>query len=43
VANLKPAKLMGMLSEGMLLAARDENGLNLIRPEKQKKVGTKIS
>ena len=43
MANLKPAKLMGMLSEGMLLAARDENGLNLIRPEKQKKVGTKIS
>jgi len=43
VANLKPAKLMGMLSEGMLLAARDENGLNLIRPEKPKISGTKIS
>jgi methionyl-tRNA synthetase len=43
VANLKPAKLMGMLSEGMLLAARDENGLNLIRPEKPKIAGTKIS
>lgn len=43
VANLKPAKLMGMLSEGMLLAAKDENGLNLIRPEKPKVVGTKIS
>ena len=43
VANLKPAKLMGMLSEGMLLAARDENGLNLIRPEKPKTTGTKIS
>ena len=43
VANLKPAKLMGMLSEGMLLAARDENGLNLIRPEKPKTSGTKIS
>ncbi len=43
VANLKPAKLMGMLSEGMLLAARDENGLNLIRPEKAKTSGTKIS
>ncbi len=43
VANLKPAKLMGMLSEGMLLAARDENGLNLIRPEKPKVAGTKIS
>jgi len=43
VANLKPAKLMGMLSEGMLLAAKDENGLNLIRPEKPKVIGTKIS
>jgi len=43
VANLKPAKLMGMLSEGMLLAAKDESGLSLIRPEKPKTVGTKIS
>jgi methionyl-tRNA synthetase len=43
VANLKPAKLMGMLSEGMLLAAKDDDGLVLVRPEKSKKVGTKIS
>jgi len=43
VANLKPAKLMGMQSEGMLLAAKDENGLHLIRPEKPKVAGTKIS
>jgi methionyl-tRNA synthetase len=43
VANLKPAKLMGMISEGMLLAAKDEDGLCLIRPEKPKKIGTKIS
>jgi len=43
VANLKPAKLMGMLSEGMLLAAKDEDGLCLVRPEKPKKIGTKIS
>ncbi|MDD5156979.1 methionine--tRNA ligase [Sulfurimonas sp.] len=42
VANLKPAKLMGMLSEGMLLAAKDEDGLSLIRPEKPKKAGTPI-
>ena len=42
VANLKPAKLMGMLSEGMLLAAKDENGLSLIRPEAPKKAGTPI-
>ncbi len=43
VANLKPAKLMGMISEGMLMAARDENGLSLLRPEASKKTGTKIS
>ncbi len=43
VANLKPAKLMGMLSEGMLLAAKDKNGLSLLRPESKKEVGTKVS
>ena len=43
VSNLKPVKLMGMISEGMLLAARDENGLCLIRPESSKIIGTKIS
>ena len=43
VANLKPAKLMGILSEGMLLAAKDDNGLHLIRPEQKKVSGTKIS
>jgi len=42
VANLKPAKLMGMMSAGMLLAAKDEDGLCLIRPEKPKKAGTPI-
>lgn len=43
VANLKPAKLMGMKSEGMLLAAKDGDGLCLIRPEKPKSNGTSIS
>jgi len=43
VANLKPAKLMGLVSEGMVLAAKDENGLVLIRPEREKAIGTKIS
>ena len=42
VSNLKPAKLMGMMSEGMLLAAKDDSGLSLIRPEKKKKTGTPI-
>ncbi len=42
VANLKPAKLMGMMSEGMLLAAKDEDGLCLVRPQKPKKAGTPV-
>ncbi len=42
VANLKPAKLMGIMSEGMLLAAKDEDGLCLVRPSKPKKPGTPI-
>lgn len=42
VANLKPAKLMGMLSEGMLLAAKDDEGLSLMRPENQRKVGSSV-
>jgi len=32
VANLKPRKVFGILSEGMILAATDENGLSLIAP-----------
>ena len=42
VANLNPAKLMGLLSEGMLLASKDEDGLCMIRPEKPKTAGTPI-
>ena len=42
VANLKPAKIMGMLSEGMLLAAKDKDGLSLMRPEAPKKSGTPV-
>ena len=42
VANLKPAKIMGMVSEGMLLGAKDKEGFSLIRPEKPKKEGTII-
>ncbi len=42
VANLKPAKLMGMKSEGMLLAVKDSSGLSLIRPESPKENGSSI-
>jgi methionyl-tRNA synthetase len=43
VANLKPAKLMGHMSEGMVLAGKDDDGLSLIRPEEPRKIGTPIS
>lgn len=43
LVNLKPAKLAGVLSEGMLLCAEDENGeLALIVPEKKMPAGAEI-
>ncbi|MGD9304595.1 MAG: methionine--tRNA ligase [Desulfobacterales bacterium] len=42
VANLKPAKLMGILSEGMLLAAVDDNGVTLATLDKQVEPGTPL-
>jgi methionyl-tRNA synthetase len=43
VANLKPAKLMGELSQGMLLAASDESGLCLIDPGVGISAGARVS
>ncbi|MBX7490778.1 methionine--tRNA ligase [Helicobacter turcicus] len=43
LANLKPAKLMGELSEGMILAAKDSNGLAFITPQNKRKDGSQIS
>ncbi|MCR4690658.1 MAG: methionine--tRNA ligase [Lachnospiraceae bacterium] len=41
--NLKPAKLAGVLSEGMLLCAEDENGnLSLMEPDKKMPAGALI-
>jgi len=43
VVNLKPAKLAGILSEGMLLCAEDENGnLSMMVPEKDMPAGAEI-
>ena len=43
LVNLKPAKLAGVLSEGMILCAEDENGeLSLVVPEKKMPVGAEI-
>ena len=43
VVNLKPAKLAGLISEGMLLSAEDEDGnLALMSPERDVKAGAEI-
>ena len=43
LVNLKPAKLAGIMSEGMLLCAEDENGeLALMIPEKAMPTGAEI-
>ena len=43
MANLKPAKLRGVLSEGMILCAEDENGnLSLVSPEKPFGAGLEV-
>jgi len=42
VANLKPATIKGLLSQGMLLAAKDKEGLCLVRPERPRTSGASI-
>jgi methionyl-tRNA synthetase len=43
VTNLQSAKLMGIESQGMLLAASDNEGrLSIIVPEKEIKEGSKV-
>jgi len=43
VANLKPRKLMGVLSQGMVLAAHGKTGLKLVSPAEPVEPGVKIS
>ena len=43
VANLKPAKLMGILSNGMLLAAVEKDSCAVATPDKKVKPGTSLS
>lgn len=42
VANLEPKSLMGLESQGMLLAADDESGPILLMPDKDAKPGAKV-
>jgi methionyl-tRNA synthetase len=42
VANLEPAKLMGVESQGMILAAEDEKGVHLLSFDSSVTPGSKI-
>lgn len=42
VANLEPRSLMGIESRGMLLAAKDENGLSVLLLDKDMKPGSHV-
>ena len=43
IANLESKKIMGMESQGMLLAANTENGPILLVPDREVPPGSKIS
>ncbi len=43
VFNLAPRKMMGLESQGMILAVSDENGLSILSPDKEIKPGSKLS
>ncbi|MEW5724114.1 MAG: methionine--tRNA ligase [Thermodesulfobacteriota bacterium] len=43
LANLAPAKLMGVVSEGMMLAATDQDGLSLLTVSREAAPGSRIS
>jgi methionyl-tRNA synthetase len=43
VANLKPRKMMGFDSQGMMLTAKDANGMRLISPAGAVENGTRLS
>lgn len=42
VANLKPAKLKGIESNGMLLAASDKDTMSILTPLKDVEVGSRV-
>jgi methionine--tRNA ligase beta chain len=42
VANLEPRKMMGLESEGMLLAAEGEGFIDLLEPEKEVPPGASV-
>ena len=43
LANLRPVRLMGVESRGMILAAEDERGVHILMPDKESKPGSIIT
>lgn len=42
VTNLAPRELVGLTSQGMILAAKDENGLALLTPDRDLSAGSRV-
>lgn len=42
VANLEPATIRGEESQGMILAASDENGISVLSPDRDVALGSKV-
>jgi methionyl-tRNA synthetase len=42
VANLKPAKLRGVVSQGMILAASDDAGIHVLAPDAPTTPGSRV-
>jgi len=43
ITNIEPATIRGVESQGMILAAKDSNGLSVLVPEKDVEIGSTIS
>ncbi len=42
VDNLEPATIRGVQSQAMLLAASDDNGISILTPDREVKIGSTI-
>ncbi|MFH1655253.1 MAG: hypothetical protein ABH954_01415 [Candidatus Omnitrophota bacterium] len=42
VDNLEPATIRGVESQAMLLAASDDNGISILAPDREVKIGSSI-
>ena len=42
IDNLDPAMIRGVESQGMLLAASDENGISVVSPDRELKLGSVV-